>query len=453
MSLPALRLLPGADASAPEAVRPAQAVRAPALRLVVAWPAAPVPVVARPALTPFMRRCLLLAALLHVWLVLMLGNAPGGTAAPGQGVAGTLNITLQGPVTPGATQEVLPPAPAVPEGPTGTGTQPRWGGQVRSEAPAVAAEPGAAQLGRWAAEPGPAVVPAPPPPPGRVLEERSAAEPEAVAIPEPPALAAVPMPVPVPTASPEPAPAPPLAQAVPAANPAAPAAVAPQPVPAERSLQAPAVRAGAAALAPIEPLAPAAALPVLPTELPPTAAPLQRLARPAVPAPAAATVAPTLAPTLAPIAAEPLAAAPARLAPPALPAQAVPMAAAEPAPGAAVPGAAPGSPPSRPPLKTGQPDAGAQLGRDVATPPAPAASVPPRLNLTLQRPRGGELSRGRSAGALPVLPRPPEVDEKLGRDIAKSARADCREAYRGGGLAAALPLLADAVKPDSGCKW
>jgi hypothetical protein len=79
--------------------------------------------------------------------------------------------------------------------------------------------------------------------------------------------------------------------------------------------------------------------------------------------------------------------------------------------------------------------------------------VLPRLNLTLQRPRGGELSRGRSAGALPVLPRPPDVDEKLGRDIAKSARADCREAYRAVGVAAAVPLVADAVKPDSGCKW
>jgi Meckel syndrome type 1 protein len=154
MSLPALRLLPGADAPAPVPVRSAVPARAPALRLVVAWPAAPMPVVARPALTPFMRRCLLLAALLHVWLVLMLGNAPGGTAAPGQGVAGTLNITLRGPVTPGATQEVLPPAPAVPDGPMGTAAQPRWGGQVRSQAPTAAAEPGAAQLGRWAAEPG-----------------------------------------------------------------------------------------------------------------------------------------------------------------------------------------------------------------------------------------------------------------------------------------------------------
>ncbi|KPF97008.1 hypothetical protein IP87_12820, partial [beta proteobacterium AAP121] len=113
----------------------------------------------------------------------------------------------------------------------------------------------------------------------------------------------------------------------------------------------------------------------------------------------------------------------------------------------------PAAPEALPPARAGQPDAGPQLGRDVATPPAPAASVLPRLNLQLQRPRGGELSRGRSAGALPVLPRLPEVDEKLGRDIAKSAKADCREAYRGGGLAAAVPLVADALKKDSGCKW
>ena len=39
----------------------------------------------------------------------------------------------------------------------------------------------------------------------------------------------------------------------------------------------------------------------------------------------------------------------------------------------------------------------------------PAASAPPRLNLELARPRGGELSRYDTRGALPVLPRPPEV--------------------------------------------
>lgn len=42
-----------------------------------------------------LQRCLLLAVLLHVWLVLMFGNA-SGTAAPGQGVWGSLTVKLLG---------------------------------------------------------------------------------------------------------------------------------------------------------------------------------------------------------------------------------------------------------------------------------------------------------------------------------------------------------------------
>jgi hypothetical protein len=98
------------------------------------------------------------------------------------------------------------------------------------------------------------------------------------------------------------------------------------------------------------------------------------------------------------------------------------------------------------------PDAGSRVGHDVATPAAAAASQPPRLNLELARPRGGELSRFATSGALPVLPRPPEVDEQLARDIEKAGKADCRKAYAGAGLLAVVPLLADAAK-GSGCKW
>ena len=125
----------------------------------------------------------------------------------------------------------------------------------------------------------------------------------------------------------------------------------------------------------------------------------------------------------------------------------------------AAPGLAPSSTPSTTPtlppasFNPGAPDAGSRLGSDVATPPSAAASVPPRLNLQLSRPRGGEISRGRSAGAFPVLPRPPETDEKLGRDIAKAAKQDCKDAYRGAGLLAVVPLAAQALKADSGCKW
>jgi hypothetical protein len=101
----------------------------------------------------------------------------------------------------------------------------------------------------------------------------------------------------------------------------------------------------------------------------------------------------------------------------------------------------------------GRPDAGSQVGQDVATPPAAAASAPPRLNLQLARPRGGELSRFSAPGVLPLLPRPPELPDKLADDIARSAKKDCRTAYPGAGLLAVVPLAAEALRKDSGCKW
>ena len=98
-------------------------------------------------------------------------------------------------------------------------------------------------------------------------------------------------------------------------------------------------------------------------------------------------------------------------------------------------------------------DADTRAGHDVATPPAAPASAPPRLNLQLARPRGGELSRHDSRGVLPVLPRPPERDDKLAREIEKAARSDCRNAYSALGPLAVIPLAIDAVRKDGACKW
>jgi hypothetical protein len=97
----------------------------------------------------------------------------------------------------------------------------------------------------------------------------------------------------------------------------------------------------------------------------------------------------------------------------------------------------------------GTPDAGASVGHDVATAPSSPASAP-RLNLDLARPRGGEISRQGSRGVLSLLPHPPE--NKLAKDIEKSAKPDCRDAYSGLGLLAAVPLALDAVRKD-GCRW
>ncbi|MFG6487806.1 hypothetical protein ACG04R_14070 [Roseateles sp. BYS78W] len=76
-----------------------------------------------------LQRCLLLAVLLHVWLVLMFGNA-AGNAAPGQGVWGSLTVKLLGKSGGDAD---------APPGETGSGTPRRAG----------AGEPGAAEQGRW----------------------------------------------------------------------------------------------------------------------------------------------------------------------------------------------------------------------------------------------------------------------------------------------------------------
>ncbi len=451
---------------------------APHLRLVpsrpaAVWPAPPPLPAPEPALSPSMKRCLLLALLLHVWLVLMLGSAPGGTAAPGQGVAGTLNITLQGPETPGATEEMAPALPAPTEGAPGSATLPRWGGVVREQAVVPPKTPGAAQLGRWSATPQPADLPAvPPPAPGRVVEER--AEPVHAQLvqtqpvqtqPEPeqpvlqtlaptllpalpalaaeaaaPALAAVAKPLEAPASLPS-------ALSNGPALPATPASPAPSPA-VERTLAAPSARAlsdiGAAmpialAAPPLTNLPTVQALPRPQAIAPRLLAP----ARPALPelpelAAAEAFVAPT------PASVPPLARTPEPTIAP-LPAA---------APGLA-PSGLPGTTPALPPagFNPGALDAGSRLGSDVATPPSAAASAPPRLNLQLSRPRGGEISRGRSAGAFPVLPRPPEIDEKLGRDIARAAKQDCKDAYRGAGLMAVFPLAAQALKADSGCKW
>lgn len=104
-------------------------------------------------------------------------------------------------------------------------------------------------------------------------------------------------------------------------------------------------------------------------------------------------------------------------------------------------------------LPAGSPDAGSRVGFDVATPPSLPASAP-RLNLELVRPRGGELSRGATTGVLRVLPRPPEpqAKSKLAEGLDKAQKPDCRKAYSEMGLAAAAPLVRDAVTGE-GCRW
>ena len=99
----------------------------------------------------------------------------------------------------------------------------------------------------------------------------------------------------------------------------------------------------------------------------------------------------------------------------------------------------------------GAPDAGAQVGHDIATPPSLPASAA-RLNLDLVRPRGGAISAQGSRGLLDLLPHPPEAKSKLAAEIESAAKPDCRTAYRDLGLLAVVPLAVDAVR-DKGCRW
>ena len=51
---------------------------------------------ARLAQRRLLARCGLLALLLHVWVVLVFGSAPGGSAKPGDGLWGAIQVQLTG---------------------------------------------------------------------------------------------------------------------------------------------------------------------------------------------------------------------------------------------------------------------------------------------------------------------------------------------------------------------
>ena len=87
----------------------------------------------------------------------------------------------------------------------------------------------------------------------------------------------------------------------------------------------------------------------------------------------------------------------------------------------------------------------------MATPPS-AAPGTQRAPLNLSLPRGPAVARQGSSGLLQMMPHPPEKKSKLAEDIEAAAKADCRKAYSGAGLLAAVPLLLDAAR-DKGCRW
>lgn len=435
---------------------------------------------------PQLGRALLLALLLHLWLVLLVGNAPGGSARPGEGVWGSLSVRLRSgepsDPRPGPPRAAPPETPRQAQGPVGRARGERVGGQVRreDEAQALPPTPGAAREGLWNEQTGQRLegeTSAPQMPRPEPLRGAEATSPEALQkLPEAPSLppqvlrelaapaAPSERPSPVPAAGLAPAPqlasealppaprAPRLPQLAPAplARESLPAAAAPSlsplpaaelpalPEPVTRSLAAPLGRSAlpepAERLAPLSPAAAAASAPELLSPAP--AAPslpeprLQQL-------PTTGTASSSLQRASAPLA--PLSSGSGSTAP--TPNEALPRAPAAPALLPAVP----------PPPLIGAPDAGPRLGQDVATQPSAAASAPaPKLNLSL--PRGGETAGRESRGVLQLMPHPPERKNKLQQGIEDAARKDCREAHADKGLLAAVPLVLGAGS-DKGCRW
>lgn len=164
--------------------------------------------------TPTLAQSLCLAAALHALLVWVVGSSPPGTAQPGEGRFGSINLRLRGPL--GA-----PPGEATGTstesygGPKGQARSLRWGGAVREAAvpPPDPSTPGAAREGTWN-----------PNRTGRLdgpdteASPAAATQPSADSAPPPPAVApAVPTPTEVASASPaRPLPASPALPAEPA---------------------------------------------------------------------------------------------------------------------------------------------------------------------------------------------------------------------------------------------
>jgi hypothetical protein len=463
----------------------------------------PVPTTGPGLSRPSLKHCLLLAALLHLWLVALVGTTPGGSALPGEGVWSTIQVRLSGPGevdSPGRADAAQPTG-----GPVGQAPEARFGGTVREALPRPSPEPGAARLGPWATHPAPGATPAEapaarplvdpsptgaPPPvlsrqarPAADRNEDPAAPPAAApAAPEPirppvdrrpapstaPRLAPVdtveapvlerppqslrdianPAPTPTAVARPQPAPAPQHEERV-SAPVTLPAPPAPRPVPL--------IDAGAPLAAPV------------PLSLPPAEPPAPEPVRAVAPPPARATAPEAPAPVAPPIISPPEP----RPLPPLVPPSPVdvgpalrgaasdislpPVRAADPAPSAlpSVTGVRdsvlPLVPPLAPPVAPGgAPDAGPRPGVDRAQAPAATASAP-RLNLELPRARA-TLPGLVAPRVLNLVPPPPERKSTLADSIEKAAKTDCRKAYSGMGPLAVLPLAVDALR-DGGCRW
>ncbi len=391
---------------------------------------------------PSLLQCLLLAGLLHALLVALVGTAPGLGLQIGEPSWGAIRIRLGGSSGPGESgwAERPPPALVVP----GRAPEARYGGAAPQARPRPAPEPGAAEIGERLPRPTPEPTPLAPPPARAMPETRSTAArpptlaaPAAVAVPAP-VPSTVPEPLPLP-AAPEPPPRPASPTAAPSTAPrlaATPTVEAPalrRPQEASPDIAAPLPQAGTASALLTTALRPETVSPG-PLAVPPSATPLTPSppVPPAKPPARAAQVLPAPAPSLAPVDAQTLPAA--VLAPAASPSLGGGSVLSG-LPGAGVDTAAP---------------SGARSAKGVA-PTLPPPDPRPRLNLELPptRPPAPDLAAPR---LLNLMPPPPARRPSLAEGIEQAARPDCRQAYRGAGVLAVIPLVVDALR-DRGCSW
>ncbi|XHS77441.1 hypothetical protein ACFJGW_17200 [Burkholderiaceae bacterium UC74_6] len=413
-----------------------------------------------------MRQCITLAVLVHVWLVLVFGTAPGGSALPGEGAWGRLSVRLEGPPNFG-NPDVSAPAD---NGPVGEAQQQRSGGTVRPESSQKLDQPGAAKTGAW----------------------------KPVDSPNEPLLTDTATPVVTPSSS-DLSPATPNAQSAQSTSiPTLPSAALDQLQPMSTSrLSDSNARADAPKIAPLAKATQATRSADLPSMAVPSLdglkpmstatlnasgstspdlpaktseklsrvapAPIQRNELNQMNLPSLDGVKPMSTATLDAASAnssnvealrQEKAAAMSKLEAAKATTSAQDIGAAPKvdvaAPVAGSPAPGQGQRPSAV-ASGGSPDAGTQKGHDVATAPSASASKP-ALNLNL--PQRGPLVRGGSgSGMLAVVPTPPDTKKNaMEKAVKKAEKADCRNAYAGAGILAPAAAVIDAAT-GKGCTF
>ncbi|MEO8346176.1 MAG: hypothetical protein ABI607_10815 [Betaproteobacteria bacterium] len=447
-----------------------------------------------------------LSMLLHLLLVVMFGTSTQGGARRGDGLLGSLDVTLRNlaseqgsgfTLAPGAEsnipgaallrrQEGSPPSPVAPTpsvrhdaaSPIAPSAPPGFA----APEPAIMAAPSAAPAGESAPDISLSVRP----PPSESLPKLDLNAPAEVD--KPIAVPSASSPVAPPPVNTPPVATPPRERIPPPTPPLeriAPAKIEPQLVPPIE------LRPREAPVAPAkEEHEPAAPEEVRPRDLPlPLAAPLERIATPQIERQLQPQFAPQLAPSITPPTTPPVELpaprkSPAEVAPPvrdapriereAAPAsQPLPRSdAVEAAPAkeratptVVAPGKTP-APPARsdtapagelPRLRLGAPNVDDEVFRSRRDGPATGTDASPALpGITgeAMRKRVREIASEGSGtrGVLNLVPPPPERKDKLAEDIAKAAKPDCRTAYAGLGLLAVVPLVASSVG-NGGCNW